>query len=97
MNTRDDHGMADLDSCPEEISKSGSKSAGDDLLLKADLIAEELLSAIIDDYKENSTFDLNATNQQPDEDDFRKKFPWTLDKIPEKPPAPKPEGTVKPD
>ena len=53
LNTRDEHGMADLDSCPDEISKSASKSAGDDIVLKADLIAEELILAIIEEYKDN--------------------------------------------
>ena len=47
LNTRDEPGMADLDSCPEEISKSASKSAGDDILLKADLITDELLEIIL--------------------------------------------------
>ena len=40
---------------------------------------------------------MSATADQPDEDDFKKKFPWTLDKEPEKPAAPKPAGAVKPE
>ena len=51
INTRDE--MADLDSCPDEISKSASKSAGEDILAKADLIADELLAIILDEYKED--------------------------------------------
>lgn len=93
INTRDEEGLTDLNSCPEEISKSASKSAGEDILQKADLITDELLKIILEDYKEDTGFDVNATRDQPDEEEFKTKFPWTLDKVPEKPPAPKPAGT----
>ena len=96
LNTRDDPGLADLDSCPEEVSKSASKSAGDEILSKADNITDELINIILEQYTEEQTFDLNA-REQPDEEDYKDKFPWTLDKKPEKPPSPKPISAKSPD
>ena len=86
--------MADLESCPDGVGQSHSMSGNDgaDLGAKADKITEELLELLIEDYKLNSEFNLNATNDQPDEEDFKDKFPWTLDKKPEPKPSPKPAG-----
>ena len=53
------------------------------------------MKIILEDYKEDTGFDVNATRDQPDEEEFKTKFPWTLDKVPEKPLAPKPAG-IKP-
>ena len=92
MNTRDEIG--DLESCPEGIGQSGSMSANDqDIFAKADVLTDELLELILKNYKEDENdFDLDATNDQPDEEDYKDKFPWTLDKKPPPKPSPKPEG-----
>ena len=58
MNTRDE--IADLESCPEGGGQSGSQSAEVDLLAKADLITDELLELILEDYKEAGDYDLNT-------------------------------------
>ena len=55
-----------------------------------------IIALILDEYKEDQTFDVNATKEQPDEEDFKGKFPWTLDKVPEKPPSPKPASAKPP-
>ena len=74
------------------MGQSGSQSAEVDLLAKADLITDELLELILEDYKEAGDFDLNTAQDQPDEEDYKEKFPWTLDKKPEPKPSPKPAG-----
>ena len=73
-----------------------------ELDLNVDHMTEELFSILLEQYKEENDIDLNATHEQPDEEDFKDKFPWTLDKRPEppKPVAPKsisPEKRVKTD
>ena len=35
---------------------------------------------------------MDATNEQPDEEEYKEKFPWTLDKKPPPKASPKPEG-----
>ena len=35
---------------------------------------------------------MNATHEQPDEEDYKEKFPWTMDVKPKPKPSPKPEG-----
>ena len=68
-------------------------SAGDqDIFAKADVITDELLELILKDYKEDNEFNLNATHEQPDEEEYKEKFPWTLDVKPKPKPSPKPEG-----
>ena len=88
--------MQDLESCPEGIGQSGSMSANEqDIFAKADVLTDELLELILKNYKEgdeNDDFDLDATNDPPDEEDFKEKFPWTLDKKPPPKASPKPEG-----
>ena len=61
------------------------------MLARADLITDELLELILEDYKEGD-FNLNTAQDQPDEEDYKEKFPWTLDKKPEPKPSPKPAG-----
>jgi hypothetical protein len=56
--------------------------------VKADKITEELMKIFIETYKADNKFDLSVRNKQPDEEEFKNKFPWTLDKEPE--PKPKP-------
>lgn len=91
LNTRDE--IADLESCPDAIGQSGSMSANDqDMLNKADAITEELLELILKNYQEEEEYNTNACNEQPDEEEFKDKFPWTMDKKPEPKPAPKPVG-----
>jgi len=91
LNTRDE--IADLESCPEGVGQSASMSGNDaDLMARADLITNELLELLIEDYKADGDFNLNASREQPDEDQFKDKFPWTLDKKPEPKPSPKPVG-----
>ena len=82
LNNREE--IDDLQSCPDDIGKSQT----DELIQKADAIADELLKALIDGYKNESKFGLTAKVKQPDEDEFRDKFPWTLDRVPEKPKEP---------
>ena len=68
-------------------------SANDqDIFAKADLITDELLELILNEYKQDDEFNLNATHEQPDEEDYKEKFPWTMDKKPEPKPSPKPQG-----
>lgn len=55
---------------------------------KADAIADELLKIILEGYKQEDKFELTAKVSQPDEDEFKDKFPWTLDRVPEKPKEP---------
>ena len=92
LNTRDE--MADLESCPDNVGQSQSMSGNDQdmLMAQADAITDELLNLILEDYKADEEFDTNATQEQPDEDDYREKFPWTLDKKPEPKASPKPPG-----
>jgi hypothetical protein len=52
------------------------------LFAKADAIADEMLRVLIESYKENSRFELTSRVNQPDEEEFKNKFPWTLDKLP---------------
>jgi hypothetical protein len=54
-----------------------------DLDLNVDHMTDELLNILLEQYKEENDIDLNATHEQPDEEDFKDKFPWTLDKKPE--------------
>ena len=54
------------------------------MFAKADAIADEMLKALLDNYKDDTRFLLSVKVNQPDEDDFKDKFPWTLDKQPEK-------------
>ena len=42
------------------MGQSASQSAEGDLLAKADLITDELLELILEDYKEASDFNLNT-------------------------------------
>lgn len=91
LNTRDE--MNDLESCPEGVGQSGSMSNNEhDIMAKADLLTEELFELILNDYKEDDEFNLNATHEQPDEEEYKDKFPWTMDKKPAPKPSPKPEG-----
>ena len=53
-----------------------------------------MLRALLDDYKSNSKFALTIKVSQPDEDEFKNKFPWTLDKVPE-PKLKEPTATKK--
>lgn len=95
LNTRDE--MADLESCPEGVGQSASQSSPEDLNAKADAIADELFALLVEEYKDASDFDLNADHtDQPDEEDFRDKFPWTLDKKVVEPvkASPKPPGVT---
>ena len=88
--------MADLESCPEGVGASASMSGPEaDLGAQADLITDELMSLLLEGYKQEDDFDLNATNEQPDEEEFKDKFPWTMDKKPEPKPAPVPAGVKK--
>jgi len=43
---------------------------------------------LIEGYKNEGKFVLTAKVTQPDEDEFKDKFPWTLDRVPEKPKEP---------
>ena len=54
--------MADLESCPEGVGQSQSLSGNDqdNLLAHADAITDELLALILEDYKEDGEFDINA-------------------------------------
>ena len=45
-----------------------------DLGAQADLITDELMNLLIDNYKNEDDFDLNAANEQPDEEEFKDKF-----------------------
>lgn len=83
LNKREE--IDDLESCPDDIGKSQSDN---EIFAKADKIAEELLKVFLETYKADNKFDLSVRNKQPDEDEFKNKFPWTLDKEPE--PKPKP-------
>lgn len=75
------------------VGNSASMSGPEaDLGAQADLITDELMHLLIDNYKNEDDFDLNAANEQPDEEEFKDKFPWTMDKKPEPKPAPKPAG-----
>jgi len=47
---------------------------------------------MISDYKNNDEFVLNAEQEQIDEEEWKDKFPWTMDKKPEPKPSPKPQG-----
>jgi len=82
--------MADLESCPDGVGNSGSMS-GDDINIRADMITDELLNLLLEDYKQNEDYNLDM-HEQPDEEEYRDKFPWTMDKKPEPKPAPKPAG-----
>lgn len=42
-----------------------------------------MLKILLENYKLDNKFDLSVRTKQPDEDDFKNKFPWTLDKEPE--------------
>ena len=53
-----------------------------------------MIRALLENYKNESGFELSMKVQQPDEDEFKNKFPWTLDKIPEV--KPKPVGAEPP-
>ena len=88
--------MQDLESCPDGVGQSGSMSANDqDIFAKADQYTEELLELILQNYQEDENeFKLDATNEQPDEEDYKQKFPWTLDKKPPPKASPKPEGVM---
>ena len=91
LNTRDE--FEDLESCPDGVGQSGSAGhEQEDILAQADAITDELLHLLLEDYKEDGEFNLNAAQDQPDEEDYRDKFPWTMDKKPEPKPAPKPAG-----
>jgi hypothetical protein len=54
------------------------------------LIAGELMEQMIENYKndESHTVDTGKDANKMDEEEFKNKFPWTLDKMPE--PSPKP-------
>jgi len=81
LNDRENKEFDDLNSCPEDIGKSQSEA---EMFAKADAIADEMLKALLDNYKDDTRFLLSVKVNQPDEDDFKDKFPWTLDKQPEK-------------
>jgi len=49
----------------------------------------------LDNYKADEQFALTIKISQPDEDEFKSKFPWTLDKLPE--PKPKSSPVKKPE
>lgn len=46
------------------------------------------MKVILEGYKLEEKFELSAKVNQPDEDEYKDKFPWTLDKVPEKPKEP---------
>jgi hypothetical protein len=79
-----------LESNPDEIDKSISMS--DDINSKAEKIAQELLDLILAEYKGDNTYIVSCEKKQIDEEEFRNKFPYTLDvKVPEheiRPPTP---------
>lgn len=47
---------------------------------------------MLNDYKNNDEFVISKEQEQPDEEEWKNKFPWTLDKKPEPKPSPKPSG-----
>lgn len=49
----------------------------------AELISAEFMQAMIEEYKNDDSYQCNAENTKIDEDLFKDKFPWTLDKVPE--------------
>lgn len=85
LNERESKEMDDLQSCPEETGKSQSD---DHLFAKADAIADEILKKLLENYKNDERLCLSVKVNQPDEDEFKDKFPWTLDRVPEKPKEP---------
>ena len=46
----------------------------------ADKIALELLGLLVDEYKEDQTYHVSTEPTKVDEDDFKEKFPYTLDR-----------------
>jgi len=85
-------GMNDFESVPDDVT--GSKSLNDDDML-AELIAGELMQQMIENYKNDDHIcDPDKDANKIDEEEFKDKFPWTLDRIPE--PAPKPKKAAQP-
>jgi hypothetical protein len=82
LNSRDE--MEAFESNPEEIGQSASMSGGD-IYARADLIAQNLLDQILREYKDDNTYIVTCEKKQIDEDDFREKFPYTLDVKPVEP------------
>ena len=59
--------------------------SNDDLLAKADFIAQNLLDQILKEYKDDNSYIVSCEQKQIDEDAFRDKFPYTLDVKPVEP------------
>ena len=59
--------------------------SNDDLLAKADFIAQNLLDQILKEYKDDNSYFVSCEQKQIDEDAFRDKFPYTLDVKPVEP------------
>lgn len=51
----------------------------------AELIAAEFMGTLVENYKQDNKLFLNNQKIDVDEDLFKHKFPWTLDKEPEPP------------
>ena len=47
---------------------------------------------MLNDYKNNDEFVINKEQEYLDEEEWKQKFPWTLEKKPEPKPSPKPLG-----
>ena len=62
-----------------KTSKSLSKSDGD-IFGKADKIAQELMDLILAEYKGDNQYQVSNKKIVIDEDDFKDKFPYTLDR-----------------
>lgn len=91
----------ELESNPDQISGS---FPDDNNYALADRIAQELMDLLIQDYKEDEVFVVSKDRIVVDEEAFKNKFPYTLDKIePERPivikqqqPVVSPKGAAAP-
>ena len=83
MNDRyDDQYGEELESNPDAIGHSGTHSlsrSDGDIIGKADRIAQELMDLILAQYKGDNRYLVSTEKVVVDEDDFRDKFPYTLD------------------
>lgn len=85
MNDRydDQYDDEELESNPDAIGHSGTHSlsrSDGDIIGKADRIAQELMDLILAEYKGDNQYLVSTEKVVVDEDDFREKFPYTLDR-----------------
>lgn len=85
-NSEEDSSQVDVQVDASESYHDGeSLQESDDMEMIAELIAAEFMETIVENYKIEDGLILNVQNDKINEDLFKDKFPWTLDKEPEPP------------